>query len=58
MLPVYAQEHQERVQKWISEGTFKTKYTRFEGMDKVPEAFLSVFDGKSFGKSVVKLSDA
>jgi NADPH-dependent curcumin reductase CurA len=41
--------------KWIAEGKIKWRETIMEGIDKAPEAFMGLFEGKNFGKMVVKL---
>lgn len=52
--PKYAKEHQDRVQKWIKEGVIRVKTWEVEGIEKAPEAFLSLFTGGNFGKTVLK----
>jgi NADPH-dependent curcumin reductase CurA len=47
----------ENMPKWISDGSIKSKFTRFDGFENVQEAFLAIFSGKIFGKSVLKLSE-
>ncbi|KAH8738435.1 hypothetical protein BGZ61DRAFT_471765 [Ilyonectria robusta] len=42
--------------KWISEGKIKSRYTDFEGIEQADKAFLSMFTGGSFGKTVLKIS--
>ncbi|ROV89765.1 hypothetical protein VSDG_08599 [Cytospora chrysosperma] len=48
----------ELMPKWIADGSIKTRTTFFEGIDKAPEAFLSLFTGKTFGKATLKVADA
>ncbi|RAK96036.1 MDR family NADP-dependent oxidoreductase [Aspergillus ibericus CBS 121593] len=50
----YTQEHQERVQKWIKEGTFKSLIHETEGIENAPEGLLGIFHGKNLGKAVLK----
>ncbi|KAL8948811.1 MAG: hypothetical protein Q9183_007654 [Haloplaca sp. 2 TL-2023] len=52
--PKYATEHQERVQKLIKEGDVKVKMWEVQGIENGPEAFLSLFKGGNFGKTVLK----
>ncbi|KAI4283242.1 MAG: hypothetical protein L6R38_002284 [Xanthoria sp. 2 TBL-2021] len=52
--PKYAKEHQDRVQKWVKEGDIRVKMWEVEGVEKAPEAFLSLFTGGNFGKTVLK----
>lgn len=56
MGPVYAEDHQKNVQKWIHEGTFKTAQSVTEGIDKAGEGLLGMFEGKNFGKAVLEVS--
>ncbi|KAI8713676.1 PKS-ER domain-containing protein [Fusarium sp. LHS14.1] len=43
--------------KWVAEGKIKSRYTDFEGIEQADKAFLSMFTGRSFGKTVLKISD-
>ncbi|KAL8718893.1 MAG: hypothetical protein Q9181_008136 [Wetmoreana brouardii] len=52
--PKYAKEHQDRVQKWVKEGDIRVKTWEVEGIEKAPEAFVSLFSGGNFGKTVLK----
>lgn len=54
--PKYYKEHQERVQKWIHDGTFKVEMSVTEGIDNASEGLLSLFEGKNFGKAVLEVS--
>lgn len=56
MGPKYAKEHQEKVQKWLSEGTFKAETSTTVGMDNAAEGLLGLFEGKNFGKAVLEVS--
>lgn len=55
--PVYAQEHQQKMQKWLAEGSFKAKLDYTEGIDNAAEGFLALLQGKNFGKAVLKIAD-
>jgi len=44
--------------KWIKEGTFKSREDVVDGLEKFPEALLMLFEGKNFGKLVLKVADA
>ncbi|OJZ84436.1 hypothetical protein ASPFODRAFT_48464 [Aspergillus luchuensis CBS 106.47] len=50
----YTKEHQEKVQKWIKEGTFKTLIHETQGIENAPEGLLGIFHGKNLGKAVLK----
>ncbi|KAJ5676672.1 uncharacterized protein N7477_002305 [Penicillium maclennaniae] len=51
---VYTKEHQENVQKWIKDGTFKTLIHETEGIDNAAEGLVGIFYGKNMGKAVLK----
>ena len=42
---------------WREAGKMNLKYTEYEGLEKAPEALLSLFDGTSHGKPLVKLGN-
>ncbi len=44
--------------KWMKEGTFKSKEDVVDGIEKFPQALLMLFEGKNFGKLVLKVADA
>jgi NADPH-dependent curcumin reductase CurA len=43
---------------WLKEGSFKSREDVVEGLEKFPEALLMLFEGKNFGKLVLKVADA
>lgn len=55
--PAYAREHQEKVQAWIADGSFKAKLHVTEGIDNAAEGFLGLLKGENFGKAVLKIKD-
>jgi NADPH-dependent curcumin reductase CurA len=57
MGPKHAKEHQEKLQKWLSEGTFKAKLSVTEGIDNAVDGFLGMLSGKNFGKAVLQIAD-
>ena len=57
MGPRYAKEHQEKMAKWLHEGTFKAKVSVTEGIDNGAEGFVGMLNGKNFGKAVLKIAD-
>jgi NADPH-dependent curcumin reductase CurA len=46
------------IAKWIKEGSFKSREDVVEGLEKFPDALLMLFEGKNFGKLVLKVADA
>ncbi|MES2317307.1 MAG: NADP-dependent oxidoreductase [Pseudomonadota bacterium] len=42
--------------KWMKEGSFKSKEDIVDGLDIFPEALLMLFEGKNFGKLVLKVA--
>lgn len=57
MGPKYAKDHQEKLQKWIADGTFKAKVSVTEGIDNATDGFLGMLSGKNFGKAVLQIAD-
>lgn len=43
---------------WIHEGKVTWKETVEQGIENAPTAFLKLFKGENFGKTLVKLGDA
>ncbi|OTA98195.1 hypothetical protein M426DRAFT_326177 [Hypoxylon sp. CI-4A] len=56
--PAYFKRHQETVGKWIAEGSFKAKLHVTQGIDNAAEGFVGLFQGKNFGKAILKIKDA
>lgn len=54
---VYYKEHQETMQKWLSEGSFKPKLHVTQGIDKAADGLIGIFKGENFGKAVLKVKD-
>ncbi|KAG9188208.1 hypothetical protein G6011_02131 [Alternaria panax] len=57
MGPKHHKEHQEKLQKWLSEGTFKAKISVTEGIDNAVDGFIGMLEGKNFGKAVLQIAD-
>jgi NADPH-dependent curcumin reductase CurA len=41
--------------KWVKEDKIKWKETIFEGLENSPKAFMALFNGENFGKTLVKV---
>jgi NADPH-dependent curcumin reductase CurA len=41
--------------KWVQEEKVKWKETIFEGLENAPKAFIALFNGENFGKTLVKI---
>ncbi|KAK1594660.1 zinc-binding dehydrogenase [Colletotrichum navitas] len=53
--PAHFDEHQENMQKWLSDGSVKAKLAVTEDIDNAPDGFIGMFNGKNFGKSILKI---
>ncbi|MEO9021949.1 MAG: NADP-dependent oxidoreductase [Ginsengibacter sp.] len=54
----YADKFQPAIQQlssWLKEGKLVYEETVIEGFDKIPEAFIGLFEGKNEGKMIVKI---
>ncbi|CAN8097788.1 unnamed protein product [Discula destructiva] len=47
----------ETMPRLIADGSVKARTTPFDGFDNAQEAFLSVFNGKTFGKATLKVAE-
>jgi NADPH-dependent curcumin reductase CurA len=47
-----------RLAQWLREGSFKHREHVVEGFENFPAALLMLFEGKNFGKLVLKIADA
>lgn len=57
MGPKHHKEHQEKLQKWLSEGTFKSKIDVTVGMDNAIDGFIGMLSGKNQGKAILQIAD-
>jgi len=57
MGPDYQEEHQRNLQKWIKEGTFKSKLSLTEGIEQAPQGLVDMLTGKNFGKAVLVIKE-
>ena len=46
----------QQLSQWLQEGKLKQEETIVEGFDKIPQAFIDLFNGKNKGKMVVKVN--
>jgi NADPH-dependent curcumin reductase CurA len=53
--PAYFKEHQEKMQGWLADGSFKPKLYVTEGIDNAAEGFVGMLKGENFGKAVLKI---
>jgi NADPH-dependent curcumin reductase CurA len=47
-----------RLAQWLREGSFKSREHVVDGFENFPSALLMLFEGKNFGKLVLKVADA
>src|SRR4051812_4194218 len=57
MGPKYFKEQQEKLQKWIADGSFKVQQSVTVGIDKAVGGFLGMLKGENFGKAVLQIAD-
>jgi len=50
-------EFQREMSSWLQEGTVKYREDVVEGLENAPGAFLGLFEGRNFGKLVVRVSE-
>lgn len=54
--PAYYEEHQATVRKWLVDGSLKSKTSLTEGIDNAPGGLVGLFEGKNFGKAVLRIN--
>jgi len=57
MGPLYREERDKNIAKWLHEGTFKAKMSVTDGIDNAAEGLIGMLQGKNFGKAVLKIAD-
>lgn len=57
MGPKHYRDHQEKLQKWLSNGEFKAKLSVTEGIDNGINGFLGMLKGENFGKAILQIAD-
>lgn len=55
MGPVYKDEHQKNMQKWIKDGEIKIKMSVTEGIDNAAEGLVGMLKGENFGKALLQV---
>lgn len=55
--PLYAEEHQKNVQKWIKDGSFKAQLSITQGIENGPEGLVGMLHGDNFGKAVLVIDE-
>jgi len=58
MGPRYVKDRNEKVAKWLDDGSFKAKISVTDGIDNAPDGFVGMLQGKNFGKAVLKIAEA
>ncbi|CAG8527047.1 4569_t:CDS:2 [Funneliformis caledonium] len=53
----YYESFQKDMVQWLKEGKLKYKEYVVNGIENAPQAFLDMFNGKNFGKLIIKISD-
>ncbi|KAK2031384.1 NAD(P)-binding protein [Colletotrichum zoysiae] len=53
--PAYFAEHQEKLQKWIADGSVKAKLAVTEDIENASDGLIGMLVGKNFGKAVLKV---
>ncbi|KAK2039600.1 zinc-binding dehydrogenase [Colletotrichum somersetense] len=53
--PAYFAEHQEKLQKWLADGSVKAKLAVTVGIENAPDGLIGMLVGKNFGKAVLKV---
>jgi NADPH-dependent curcumin reductase CurA len=51
------EEANERLARWVNEGTIEYEETITEGFENAPAAFIGLFEGENVGKQLVKVAE-
>jgi NADPH-dependent curcumin reductase CurA len=57
MGPVYREDHQRNLQRWIKDGEITVKMSITNGMENAAEGLVGMLKGENFGKAVLKVAD-
>lgn len=55
MGPKYKDEHKERIEGWLLEGSIKAPMEVVQGIEKGPEGLVRILKGEDFGKIALKV---
>ncbi|XDG09648.1 hypothetical protein ABKA04_009263 [Annulohypoxylon sp. FPYF3050] len=55
--PAYTDRHQRDVQKWLADGSVKAKLHVTHGIENGAGGLLEIFQGKNFGKAILKIKE-
>ncbi|KAK3386780.1 hypothetical protein B0H63DRAFT_430575 [Podospora didyma] len=55
--PAYTKDHQAKMQKWLADGSIQAKLAVTDGIDNAANGLIAAFQGKNFGKAVLKIKD-
>ena len=50
-------DFQRDMSQWVREGRIKYREDVVQGLEKAPEAFIGLLEGRNFGKLLIKLGD-
>jgi NADPH-dependent curcumin reductase CurA len=53
----YFKRHQENVQQWLHDGSLQARLATTTSMANAIEGLLGLFEGKNFGKAVLKVAE-
>ena len=51
------QEGLARLQRWVQSGEMRYREDIVDGLEKAPDAFAGLMEGRNFGKQLVRVSD-
>lgn len=57
MGPMYREEHQKNMQRWIKDGSITVKMSVTEGIENAAKGLVGMLKGDNFGKAILKIAD-
>ena len=57
MGPLHLKARDEKISKWLKDGSFKATISVTDGIENAPDGFVGMLQGKNFGKAVLKIAD-